>query len=290
MVGVSEGDEQAHGIGGELELFLLTMQIFNVPEEEPSVKVDKQQVNLLQSIQRELDKLVYHAQELAQYKPVESSTEQPSPTSTQPQNPPAPEPMKVEEVTEQDSPSVPQKEDANQTDNMVEEGSQLIENTNSGESTTVDPKMDEDCPKEVKPSENSNDPAPVPANDTALLKIKTVAEGVDTLKENIKSIHESAAKLESLESGDMTNLKDARKTVEDLQKKCISYTETLLKDLLALDEIVNTPEARPLRKQQVQSIQQLMSDVDGIKMKLRNLLKIISEREDEGKSDSPMTH
>jgi len=119
------------------------------------------------------------------------------------------------------------------------------------------------------------------SNDKALLKIKIVAEGVDSLKKDIKSLHDCADKIESIEQ--LNELPDARKTVEGLQKKCLSYSEKLLKDLMSLDEIVNTPEARPLRKQQVQNIQQMMEDVDTLTSKLRGFLRHLQEKEEEKK-------
>jgi len=70
------------------------------------------------------------------------------------------------------------------------------------------------------------------------------------------------------------------KLLRDFKKKCLSYSEKLLKDLMSLDEIVNTPEARPLRKQQVQNIQQMMEDVDTLTSKLRGFLRHLQEKEE----------
>ena len=63
----------------------------------------------------------------------------------------------------------------------------------------------------------------------------------------------------------------------------MAYTEQLLRDLMSLDEIVNTPEARPLRKQQVKEIQQMMEDVDSLNGKLKKFIEKVTVIENEQK-------
>ena len=63
----------------------------------------------------------------------------------------------------------------------------------------------------------------------------------------------------------------------------MAYTEQLLRDLMSLDEIVNTPEARPLRKQQVKEIQQMMEDVDSLNGKLKKFIEKVTVMENEQK-------
>jgi len=288
---------------------IMEMEMFKEIEENtiPTISVDKQQLNLLQTIQRELDNLTVHAQELVQYKPEitqEQSQDKQVTLYEQPESQELVQPTEamsednhISEVIEQ----IPQVDEgkSSSSDPMIEEikdTSMPTDNTQplSDESSNKDIQLSDNLPiveditnptstPEITDQQPSDQENSEKVNNLALSKIKIVAEGVDTLKENIKSLFENTSKLEFIENDLATkNLKESRKTVEDLQKKCLLYSETLLKDLLALDEIVNTPEARPLRKQQVQSIQQLMSDVDGINLKLRNLLKVIKEKENEG--------
>jgi len=289
---------------------IMEMEMFKEIEENtiPTISVDKQQLNLLQTIQRELDNLTVHAQELVQYKPEitqeqsqdkqVTSYEQPESQEVVQHTEPMSEDNHISEIIEQ----IPQVDEgkSSSSDPMIEEikdTSMPTDNTqplSDESSNNKDTQLSDSLPivdditnptstPEITDQQPSDQENSEKVNNLALSKIKIVAEGVDTLKENIKSLFENTSKLEFIENDLSTkNLKKSRKTVEDLQKKCLLYSETLLKDLLALDEIVNTPEARPLRKQQVQSIQQLMSDVDGINLKLRNLLKVIKEKENEG--------
>ena len=102
------------------------------------------------------------------------------------------------------------------------------------------------------------------------------------LFQDIKSLHEVA---DNLNLEQLEGIPEGKKTVQALQKKCLLYSEQLLKDLMSLDEIVNTPEARPLRKQQVQLIQTLMEDVDGVNSRLKSFLQHfqVKEKEEEEK-------
>jgi len=115
-----------------------------------------------------------------------------------------------------------------------------------------------------------------------LLKIQTVATDLNRLQSEIRQLHETANKLD-----DSTLLTDKENynMVSILQKKCLVFTEELMKNLLHLDSLVNLPQSgRPLRKQQVTAIQTLIDDVDKVNLKLRKLKEVEDERrKEEGK-------
>eukprot|EP01124_Arcella_intermedia_P034984 TRINITY_DN8803_c0_g2_i1.p1 TRINITY_DN8803_c0_g2~~TRINITY_DN8803_c0_g2_i1.p1 ORF type:complete len:562 (-),score=159.03 TRINITY_DN8803_c0_g2_i1:96-1781(-) len=75
------------------------------------------------------------------------------------------------------------------------------------------------------------------------------------------------------------NPEKGQKIIKDLNKKCLEYTESLMKDLLKLDEVVCNQEQKPLRKAQVQKIQGLMDDVDKIKQKLVTIQNDLRNKE-----------
>lgn len=108
--------------------------------------------------------------------------------------------------------------------------------------------------------------------------IKVVAEDVDHLKSEIKNLHDVADKLDV----DHLSPPEGRNLVEKLQKKCLQYTNDLMKDLLALDQIIGAAQdVRPLRKQQVNVIQQMMDDVDGVYKRLKEIEKNFPKEEEQ---------
>lgn len=44
---------------------------------------------------------------------------------------------------------------------------------------------------------------------------------------------------------------EALAQIEELKKRCVYYSENLMKDLLSLDELVGVPDLRPIKKQSV---------------------------------------
>jgi hypothetical protein len=105
-------------------------------------------------------------------------------------------------------------------------------------------------------SEGSSPSSPVeetlPAPDSSLLKINVVAEDVNNLKTEIKSLEDAAEKLNLHEL--VHNPLEGKTVVQQLHRKCIQYSEFLMKDLLTLDQITTSQVTRPLRKAQVPSL------------------------------------
>lgn len=87
-----------------------------------------------------------------------------------------------------------------------------------------------------------------PAPDPSIIQIQVVAEDVNKKKEEIKSLHSVA---DTLDYDQLSRDPEGRETLRKLQKQCLQYTHTLMQDLLKLDEIVASQDARPLRKKQV---------------------------------------
>jgi len=118
----------------------------------------------------------------------------------------------------------------------------------------------------------------------AMLKIKTVADNVTRLSDQIEGFAQETTRLNLDEL--QKEPESAEKVLSKLQKQCLFYSENLMKDLLSLDAIsVGTlldseeasSEVRPLRKKQVKEIQDLLQDVDEVNSKLKAMLKQIQE-------------
>lgn len=129
---------------------------------------------------------------------------------------------------------------------------------------------------EQKPinDEEKDVPPPTPKTDESLVKIKVVTEDVANLKTRIQDLTENANKLEYSQ---LSTVEGGEKIVEDLQRKCLAYTEGLMTDLLKLDSITSSPESRILRKEQVKNIQSMLDEVDLIKSKLHDMSKQLKE-------------
>ncbi|KAH3762332.1 Heat shock protein Hsp20 [Pelomyxa schiedti] len=127
-------------------------------------------------------------------------------------------------------------------------------------------------PVPTTPAEPSPTEVP-PRTDTPssafLLEIKKVASNVDTLKPQITELRQNSDLLNLSELS--RNPLEGVKQVEKLQKKSLEYSEYLMRDLLALDGLQSTEQTRPLRREQVISIQRLMNEMDGVSEKLREL-------------------
>ena len=94
-----------------------------------------------------------------------------------------------------------------------------------------------------------SDPLAEEQDKSSLLKIQTVATDLNRLQSEIRQLHETADKLDNTIV--MTE-NENYELVSKMQKKCLLFTEELMKNLLNLDSLVNLSQSsRPLRKQQV---------------------------------------
>jgi HSP20 family protein len=118
-------------------------------------------------------------------------------------------------------------------------------------------------------------PEAQPSEEPGMLKIKRVADDVATLSTDVKNLTMESQGLtfENL----VTEPASGTKKVEALQKKCLFLSNELMKELLALDDVVGSQVTRPARKQQVLRIQETMEDVDQVQTKLRDLLHALQE-------------
>jgi len=102
-----------------------------------------------------------------------------------------------------------------------------------------------------------------------VLKITRVQEDVSNIQAKIEHLTQNLneERIEDL----WKKPKEGKKIVDGLQKKCLAYSEFLMRDLLQLDEVVGSSNLRPLRKKQVNNIQQLLKDVDSLTKRLNDL-------------------
>jgi len=138
--------------------------------------------------------------------------------------------------------------------------------------------QEEDTESDVKSeSESRVEPEePVKEPETKLI-IEKVKDDVGVIKTAIKSLAQASEQLNLDELA--KDSKHAEKVINDLNKKCLVYTEDLMKDLLNLDQVVCSQEDKPLRKVQVNNIQDLLNDVDSIKQKLLGFQNELKRRE-----------
>jgi len=109
------------------------------------------------------------------------------------------------------------------------------------------------------------------------IEVKKVNEEVQTITTEVKSLIDRA---ELLKFEDLVkNPEEGVKEIETYQKQCLKYSEMLMRDLLSLDQLQLTDEARPARKKTVQNIQQLLDNLDAITVQLRGQLKKIKDQQ-----------
>lgn len=138
------------------------------------------------------------------------------------------------------------------------------EDVGSAKDSTASQEAEEPC-KETQ--EEKKEPPQKPSN-TEILKVEKVAQDVNKIGGEVRSLQDNT---EQLSSELMNDPEKAAQHLDDLQKKCLKYTNDLMNDLLALDSVVGTQEIRPKRKAQVQNIQHMLEDVESIKAKLQTL-------------------
>jgi len=141
-----------------------------------------------------------------------------------------------------------------------------IKNSSAEESTSED--------RNVQSQQTNPDSTDSEKKD--FLKIQVIADEVGQLKSEIKSLQDAADKLRYEE---LAHNPEGKQIVEQLQKKCLRFSEGLMKDLLTLDSIVTSQQVRPLRKAQVTSIQQMIEEVDAVTIKLRGFSETLRAEE-----------
>jgi HSP20 family protein len=143
------------------------------------------------------------------------------------------------------------------------------------EGTSSDPSVSS-APAAPPTIEQDALPEAQPTDEPGLLKIKRVADDVSTLSTDVKNLTMESQGL-TFENLVIEPVSGAKK-VEALQKKCLFLSNELMKELLALDDVVGSQVTRPARKQQVLRIQETLEDVDHVQSKLRDLLHALQER------------
>jgi len=146
------------------------------------------------------------------------------------------------------------------------------------------PKPEPATPAAATPSSSSSTesaPAPAPAVDPTpdpnAMKIRRIASEVGHIQEEIQNTFRDVQVL-SVEDL-ISKPSEGKKFVTDLQHRCVSFSESLMKDLYTLDELTLKQEDRPKRKEQVQRIQSMISDVDNLNKKLHELVESMKTEE-----------
>jgi hypothetical protein len=161
-------------------------------------------------------------------------------------------------------------EESDKIDDPISEKTLFDQEINENTETVKDSERmeDEEFERRVKKGTNRYNDNMIVYNiyleQEGLIKIGTVANDIVNLQGEIKSLHNEAGKMKIKkmflrccykEQLDMEELsRDPRsglKLVDTLRKKCLKYGEELMRDLLALDEIVTSQQSRPIRKEQV---------------------------------------
>jgi len=148
-----------------------------------------------------------------------------------------------------------------------------LQNNSGGEDS--DP---EDLRSESEPKLSEPEPE-TPQKPQINLVIQRVSDDIGAMKTNIKSLAQASEQLNLEDLSKDSN--HAQSVIKDLNQKCLTYTEELMKDLLNLDQVVCSQDERPLRKAQVNNIQGLLSDVDAIKHKLTSIQTELQNKEKE---------
>jgi len=108
---------------------------------------------------------------------------------------------------------------------------------------------------------------PITRQDSCLLKINTISDEMTSVKPKVDEIKGlvDALKEEELMKDPVKGLEQ----VEELQKQARMLSEQLMRALLSLDAINTNEKTRPLRKNQVIEVQQVMDEMDQVTAKLR---------------------
>eukprot|EP01103_Thecamoeba_quadrilineata_P012622 TRINITY_DN32_c0_g1_i1.p1 TRINITY_DN32_c0_g1~~TRINITY_DN32_c0_g1_i1.p1 ORF type:complete len:685 (-),score=244.98 TRINITY_DN32_c0_g1_i1:50-2077(-) len=139
----------------------------------------------------------------------------------------------------------------------------------------------EDEKKEGQEEEDSEEGSRTPTTTKKKyqIKINQVADDVSLMRGKVQHLAEVAERLDLAELA--KNPREGTRAVNDLQKKCLQYTEHLMKNLLSLDEIIGSTTARTQKKQQINTIQELMSDMDSVNDRLKKLSETLKPSAEE---------
>eukprot|EP00296_Roombia_truncata_P007548 JP445989.1.p1 GENE.JP445989.1~~JP445989.1.p1 ORF type:complete len:623 (-),score=66.96 JP445989.1:370-2238(-) len=182
------------------------------------------------------------------------------------------EPSKQVEQADQ-SRADPQKTDSETTDHQIpletenetETGNEQIESE-----TAADMESDNAPPPFVTERTNSE-----LANE---LEIKKIAEEVSQIREDLAKIQVKTDLLNT--EMEEKELPAAKNDAQLLSKQCLTHSEALMRDLLALDDM-HGAYIRPLRKSQVTGIQSLLEDVDAVQSKIQSITSALHDKEEE---------
>jgi HSP20 family molecular chaperone IbpA len=132
-------------------------------------------------------------------------------------------------------------------------------------------------PEDSESSESEGSRTPTNTRKKYEIKINQVADDVSLLRGKVQHLSEVAEKLDLSELA--KDPKEGSKALKDLQKRCLEYTEHLMKNLLSLDEIIGSTSTRSQKKQQINTIQGLMADMDSVNERLKKFSQTLKSEE-----------
>jgi len=170
-----------------------------------------------------------------------------------------------EEVPEQSEPApAPKKIIADSTPVTVEKCDTPTAMSDGQEQAKPEQEPAEEKKKEEETDEEQ--PDTVTRQDSCLLKINTISNEMTALKPKVEDIEKEVSALTEQELS-KDPLKGMEK-VESLEKPARALSEQLMRALLSLDALSASEETRPLRRNQVIEVQQLLDRMDQVTNKL----------------------
>jgi len=178
-------------------------------------------------------------------------------------------------------------------DSMVSEDEKKSESDDEPDSQ---PKTEEHKPADATAMVDDSQTVgnPVTRQDSCLLKINTISTEIEAARPKVEEVKKLVDDLdfESLKKDPVAGLEK----VESVQKQSRYLSEQFMRALLALDAMNTNETTRPLRRNQVIEVQQLMDQMDQINSKLNSyaseLLKdpIVMEKKKRESEESLAAH
>jgi len=164
---------------------------------------------------------------------------------------------------------------------VADDDAMVSEEEKKTEEPKAETKKEQQQQQQQKPADatemvdDSQNLTPATRQDSCLLKINTISSETSTVRPKVEEIKKlvDALDAESLSKDPINGIEK----VESIQRQSRGISENLMRALLALDAINANETTRPLRRNQVIEVQQLMDEMDQINAKLneysRDLLK-----------------
>jgi len=160
----------------------------------------------------------------------------------------------------------------------TDDDAMVSEDEKKPEPKAEEPKKEPEQQKPADSTEMVDDSQVVPPatrQDSCLLKINNISSETVSLKPKVEEVQKlcDALDSEALSKDPVSGLEK----VTELQRQTRGLSETLMRALLALDALNANETIRPLRRNQVIEVQQLMDQLDQISAKLSSFASTLSK-------------